>query len=590
VQKRVSFSATGSSAGINAENGMKNFRDIWLARLGTINQLKLSVSVLRNLGLASVLVFQFACSQLATVRNFTPTPPNVGTANATGLATKKEQQRDPSAALSRYLDVAARSWAELKRNPANTQAKQLYNYSVGRVVSLLQATGKLPRTGATRIEAGSHAYLLTYGSDIKYVADPRNIHFVPADELALSGTDYSSRVRRDGIGAPILVQSERPLAKEEARKLFLTSDQLYYGMTAVLEFEGARVRLVIKDPLAADHVTIAGRSYPLAADFSIGPAALLAHNRPHRLGFIRMIRPEKYAYTARLVRLQPFDPNKIPVLMTHGLQDTPATWAPLLNRLRTDPEINKHYQFWTYSYPSGYPFPYSAMLLREELDRIDKAYPNHKKIVLIGHSMGGLVSRMMVTDANLTFWNEIFGKPPDQVPMDPQDKQLLKGSLIFDHRTDVSRVIFISTPHRGSGFASNWIGRLGVALVKLPVHLVKLAPSVAQYVVAPTDPSVQTVKKLRVPTSIDTLSPKNRFVRTLDRLPIADHIPYHSIIGDRGRGDTPNSSDGVVPYWSSHLAGAQSEKIVPSGHGAHQNPQGMDEVDRILRLNLRSKS
>ena len=546
--------------------------------------------VLRNLGLASVLAFQFGCSQLATIRNVTPTPPNAGTANASGLATKAERQHDPGAALSRDLDVAAKSWAELKRNPANTQAKQLYNYSVGRVVSLLQATGKLPQEGATRIETGLRAYLLTFSSDIKYVADPRNCHFVPADEIALSGKDYSSRVRRDGIGAPVLVRAERPLAKEEARKLFLTSDKLYYGMTAVLEFDGARVRLVIKDPLAADHVTIAGRSYPLAADFSIGPAALLALNRPQRLGFIRMIRPEKYAYTARLLRSQPYDPNKIPVLMTHGLQDTPATWAPLLNRLRTDPEINKHYQFWIYSYPSGYPFPYSAMLLREELDRIDKAYPNHKKIVLIGHSMGGLVSRMMVTDANLTFWNELFGKPPDQVPMDPQDEELFKRSLIFDYRTDVGRVIFISTPHRGSAIATNWIGRIGVALVKLPVNLIKLGPSAARYIVASTDPSVQKVKTLRIPTSIDTLSPRNRFVRALNRLPIADHIPYHSIMGDRGRGDTPNSSDGVVPYWSSHLDGAQSEKIVPSGHGAHQNPQGMDEVDRILRQNLRSQS
>jgi pimeloyl-ACP methyl ester carboxylesterase len=316
---------------------------------------------------------------------------------------------------------------------------------------------------------------------------------------------------------------------------------------------------------------------------------LLAYSRPQRLGFIRMIRPEKYAYTARLVRGQPYDPKRIPVLLIHGLQDTPATWAPLLNRLRTDPEINKHYQFWIYSYPSGYPFPYSAMLLREELDRIDKAYPNHKKIVLIGHSMGGLVARLMVTDANLTFWNEFFGKPPDQVSMSPEDKERLKRALIFRHRPDVGRVIFISTPHRGSAIASNWIGRIGVALVKLPVNLVKLGASAGQFVVS-NDSSAKKTKKLHVPTSIDTLSPQNRFVRTMNRLPIADRIPYSSIVGDRGRGDTPNSSDGVVPYWSSHLEGAQSEKIVPSGHGAHQNQQGMEEVDRILRLNLRSEN
>jgi len=545
-----------------------------------------AMPMLKNLGLLTIFVFECACSQLATVTRVTPTPPNVGIASASSIA--EEQRRNPDAALSRDLEVAAKSWAELKRNPADAQAEQLYNYSTGRVVSLLQSTGKLPAAGATRIGTGSNAYLLTYGSDIKYVADPRHVHFVPADELIISGKDYSSRVRREGIGAPVLVRVEAPIDK--ARELFLTPDRLYYGMTAVLEFEGTKVRLLIKDPLASDHVLIAGRSYPLGADFSIGPAALLAYNRPQRLGFIRMIRPGKYAYTARLVRFQPYDPNKIPVLMTHGLQDTPATWAPLLNRLRTDSEINKHYQFWIYSYPSGYPFMYSAMLLREELDRIDKAYPNHKKIVLVGHSMGGLVSRLMVTDANLTFWIEFFGKPPDQVPMNPAAKQLLERTMIFSHRRDVSRVIFISTPQRGSAIASNWIGRIGVAIVKLPVKFVKQVPSVTQYIVASTDPSVQKTKTLRIPTSIDTLSPKNRFVRTMNRLPIADHIPYHSIVGDRGRGDTPNSSDGVVPYWSSHLDGAQSEKIVPSGHPAHQNPQGMDEVDRILRLNLRSET
>lgn len=537
----------------------------------------LSASLPGNLRLVTVSVFLSACSQLATVKNVTPTPPS-----GSSLASESEAERNPESALSRDLDVAARAWAELKRDPANLQARQLYNFSVSRVVSLIQTTGKLPRAGSVTIGTGSKAYLLTYGSDIKFVADPRNCHFIPADELAIGGTDYTNQVYRNGIGAPLLVQSDAPV--EKAREQFLPPNRLYYGMTAVLEFQGAQVRLVIKDPLASDHVVVAGHNYPLAADFSIGPAALLARNRPQRLGFIRLIRPAKYADTAMLVRLQPYDPNKIPVLMTHGLQDTPATWAPLLNELRADPEINKRYQFWVFSYPSGYPFPYSAEILREELDRIDRTYPNHKKIVLIGHSMGGLVSRLMVTDANMTFWNEFFGKPPEQVPMDPADKQVLERSLIFKHRADVSRVIFISTPHRGSGFASNWIGRIGIALVKLPVNMIKLGTSAGQYVV-PADPSARKAKKLHIPTSIDTLSPKNRFLRTMNKLPIADHIPYYCIIGDRGRGDTPNSSDGVVPYWSSHLDGAQSERIVPSGHPAHQNQQGMEEVDRILRLN-----
>jgi pimeloyl-ACP methyl ester carboxylesterase len=512
--------------------------------------------------LACAFGFLSACAQVATVKNVTPVPPSAAAVSGAHAASARDEERSPEVALSQDLNVAARAWAALKRDPGNARSRQLYNYSVGRVVSLLQDTWKLPDAGAVTIRTGSSAYHLTFSSDIKLFDNPHQCHFIPADELALSGKDYDGRVCRDGVGAPVLAETDNPV--ERAREQFLLSDRIYYGMTGVLQFHGSEARLRMMDPLVVRSTLISGHNYPLAADFSIGPAMILAKTRPQRLGFIRLIRPAKYAYTARLVRLQPYDANKIPVLMIHGLQDTGATWAPLLNELRSDPEINRRYQFWVYSYPSGYPFPYSAELLREELDRVDKAFPNHKKLVVIGHSMGGLLSRLIVTDSTLRIWDAFFGKPPEQVSIDPADKQLFERVLIFKHRSEVNRVIFISTPHRGSAIASNWIGRIGSALVELPPAL----------------------KKLHAPTSIDTLSPNDRFVRILNTLPIADHTLYYSIIGDRGRGDTPHSSDGVVPYWSSHLDGAQSERIVPSGHSAHENKEGMEEVDRILRLNL----
>jgi hypothetical protein len=535
----------------------------------------------RVISVAIAAILFSSCAQLATVKNVEPPSPAAGTVSAGTFPTETDARRDPEAALSRYLAICSKAWSDLQRDPADAGARERYNYSTARIVSLLQATGKLERAGTI---TDAKAYKLTFASDVKLFADPRNCHFVPADELAISGKDYQQRVRRDGVGAPVLAELDTPL--EHARERFLISDKIYYSLTAVLEFQGAQARLIMKDPVASDTTSIAGRSYPLAADFSIGTAALLAKNRPQRLGFIRMIRPAKYAATAHLVILQPYDPNKIPVLMTHGLQDTPATWVPLLSELRSDPEINKHYQFWVFSYPSGYPFPYSAELLREELDRVDKTFPNHKKIVLIGHSMGGLVSRLMVTDSGMTFWNAYFGKPPDQVPMNSKDKQFVKSILIFRHRPDISRVIFCSTPHRGAGLATNWVGRLGIALTKLPGNMLSVGLDATKYVVAPEN----SARKPHFPTSIDTLSPKNTFVRTLNTLPIADHIPYNSIIGDRGRGDTPDSSDGVVPYWSSHLDGAQSERIVPSEHGSHQNKQGMEEIDRILRLNVHNET
>jgi PGAP1-like protein len=540
--------------------------------------------IVRVLSFALAGVLFSACAQIATLKNAKPVPPAGETTPSGGFLTESEAKRDPQAALYRNLEIASRTWLDLSRDPNDSTARLQYNFAVARLVSLLQATGKMEGAGAVTIGTGAHTFRLTFTSDLKGFIDPRNCRFVPADELAISGTYYQQRVRREGIGAPVLASIDTPV--ENARAQFLVSDKIYYGVTAILEFQGNEARLILKDPLASDTVSIGGRSYPMAADYTIGIAALLAKNRPQRLGFIRMIRPGNYADTARLVRLQPYDPNKIPVPLTHGLQDTPATWAPLLNELRSDPVINQHYQFWVFSYPSGYPFPYSAELLREELDRIDKTYPDHKKIVLIGHSMGGMVSRLMVTDSGMTFWDRYFGKPPDQVPMNDKDKRIVESMLIFRPRSNVSRVIFCSTPHRGAGLATNWVGRLGIAITRLPINMLSLGVSAAKYIVTPGD----SARKPHFPTSIDTLSPKNPFLETMNTLPIADHIPYHSIIGDRGRGDTPNSSDGVVPYWSSHLDGAQSEKIVPSDHGSHQNKQGMEEIHRILILNLHTET
>jgi hypothetical protein len=88
----------------------------------------------------------------------------------------------------------------------------------------------------------------------------------------------------------------------------------------------------------------------------------------------------------------------------------------------------------------------------------------------------------------------------------------------------------------------------------------------------------------RLPNSITGLKPSSPALPVINSVPIG--VPYHSIIGDRGKGDCPNCSDGVVAYWSSHLDGAQSEKIVPGPHGSCELPQTIAELDRILRLHL----
>ena len=322
--------------------------------------------------------------------------------------------------------------------------------------------------------------------------------------------------------------------------------------------------------------------FPLAADFDAPTALLIARERPERLGLSRVINPAAYADTAVLCRLQQFDPAKTPVIFVHGLQETGTSWAPMIDSLRNDAVIRERYQFWFFSYPSGYPYPYAAALFRHDLDGIGRAFPNRKRIVLIGHSMGGLICRLMITDTGDKIWRDYFATPPAKTPLAPDTRKLLEEALVFNHRPDVERVIFISTPHRGSKLAVGWIGRIGAALIRTPQFLASIYTSTKPLLIA--DPAARPLN--RMPNSVDTLEPNDRFVEAVNKLPITPGIPYHSIMGDRGRGDTPNSSDGVVPYWSSHLAGARSELVVNSDHGAQYNPQAIREVERILKLNL----
>jgi pimeloyl-ACP methyl ester carboxylesterase len=314
---------------------------------------------------------------------------------------------------------------------------------------------------------------------------------------------------------------------------------------------------------------------------------LLAQQNPRKLEVESLLRPEKYAEIAHVTRVQPYDPNKTVVLIIHGLKDSPATWVPMFNHLIADEQIRHNYQLWSYSYPTGYPYPYSAAILRRELDAIESRLPLRKKMVVIGHSMGGCISRLLITDTGDKLWRAIFKKPPGETAMPTDSKALLTQTLIFRHRSEVGRVIFIAAPLRGSDLARNWIGRTSSTLVKAPRKLMRVGSDALRLIAFQRG----EMRLKRAPNSVDSLAPNDLVMLALERIPLAPGIPHHVICGDRGNGGhkdktKPVMSDGVVPYWSSHLDTAESELIVPSGHDAHQNPQAIAEVERILKLHL----
>jgi len=543
--------------------------------------LRLFISLLAISSLVS------GCTQYASVAERRPVFHAGSTRNAEILsveqriaAVRKLERRDPLAAIGKYLEAAKDAAETLGRDPKNEVARQAYNYALARVFSTIRSAKIDPWTMPLVVPTSHGEITLTHRPDSRKAWNPALYTFTPADQFDVKGSYVSKRTSKDGIGAP-LVAIGKDVNTTIDENFFLP--RTYYGVTAIARFAGSRCTISFEDPLATETTNMDGKVFPLAGDFTVPLAVMLASTNPKAFELSRMLRPQKYAETARIARLQPYDPNKTVVLVIHGLMDTPATWTPMLNALRGDERIREKYQFWFYSYPSGYPYPQSAAILRRQLDAIEKKFPLRKPMVVIGHSMGGCISRVLMTDSRDKLWMDILGEPPEKTRLSSESKALLEDMLIFRHRPEIGRVIFISAPLRGSDLAVNPLGRIGAALIQTPITLLKAGNEALKYIKMEGD----SLKLKRMPNSVDTLAPNNRFVVALNKIPLVPGIAYHTIMGDRGKGGNkdrtkPMHSDGVVPYWSSHMAGAQSELVVPSNHGAHQNAEAIAEVRRIL--------
>lgn len=500
-----------------------------------------------------------SCSQLATVNEVKP--------ERVGYQTKASAPLDT---LDRSITAAELALRKLEKNPGDVVAQAGYNFAVSRIMGTLRDASLKP--WKTPICAGSRT--LVWKRDPRPEWNPDKFDFIPTDQLEIRGKYVNDREIKQGLGAPVVARRVADQAHELA-----ATPHFYFAATAVARFEGSRCEISIDQPLQHETVQVGNHTYPLAADFTAPLAMLLVEMKPKELGLPRLLRPAEFADTTRIARLEPYDPNKTVVLLVHGLNSSPATWFPMLNHLQADKEVRENYQFWLFSYPSGYPYSYSASILRRELDQAESEYRLKKEIVVIGHSMGGCISHLLITDSKRKIWDQMFTVPPEKMEVSPDHKHILVESTIFSHRPEIGRVIFISTPHRGSELADDWIGGLAKRLVKLPATLVSLGIEEARY-----EKQEAGSKHLdRFPDSIDTLAPDNDFVKAVNSLPMRSDVPYHTIAGDRGRGDSPNSSDGVVPYWSSHQKRAKSELIVPSHHGAHQTKEAIAEVERILK-------
>jgi pimeloyl-ACP methyl ester carboxylesterase len=359
-------------------------------------------------------------------------------------------------------------------------------------------------------------------------------------------------------------------------------------VTALVQADGRNPQLLFYRTRVDDKANVAGYGGPLAADFSAPLAYMLSRGQNRNMDIAALLRPDRFYNFTGLYQFERYDPAKIPVVFVHGLMSRPETWVPAVNELMADKEIRERYQFWFFLYPTGLPVWSSAAELRSELDRYRQTVDpsrrdrNFDRMVIAGHSMGGLISSLQIRTGGKALWKQFLETPPEQLSLSPELKQRIIRVMQFRPRPEVSRVVFFATPHRGSELAVNPVSEFFSRLIKLPVSFLDkdrmtlraaLREEYRDMFVAPAN-------------SIVFLQANSPLLKSILALPMQPGVPYHSVIGDRGRGDAPDSSDGVVPYWSSRMDGARSEKVVPSGHGAHENPEGIAELGRILRLHL----
>ena len=402
--------------------------------------------------------------------------------------------------------------------------------------------------------------------------------------------------RSFGIGAPLIIDIDKPIADG---RVGFAKNQTIPG-TFVLKFSFRDIRawgeysaqVNIIDTSRTSHVEFGRHKLPLEQDLTT-PLAYMVKDPPV-LNFIEYTRlPGASKEMQGLYRFGPPDDDRIPVVLVHGLLSDTRTWLQMINTLQSDEDIGRNYQFLGFSYSSGNPIFYSAWQLRDALLRErarlvaeKRSTEKFDRMVIIGHSMGGLLTRLVLSSSGDLVTEMAQDKRKFEKALSkfsPEERKKIDAIIHFEPLPFVKRAIFISTPHRGSRMAQTWFARWGASLIKIPQEIINRNRTMLEALVGD---SIDPDRGLYI-TGIDNLNPDNAALKMLNKMPMSDKIVYHSIIGNTDGGGIPGGSDGIVPYTSSHIDNVRSEMVVKSGHSAQQVPLAIQEIRRILLEHLR---
>lgn len=497
------------------------------------------------------------------------------------LSAQKHEKRNKDKAIAIYLDSAETVWRS--RNP---KLLPLYNHAVGQAADLLQQTGVSSAKNYTTLGQTFTVSVDSSSANTKSIQSFDDL--IPVDCMKRKG--MRTEVSREGVGSPMVALHGISGEKENP---FISPVGGSYNVTAFVDFsQKGHAKFRFYDVTKVKNVSLWGKDAPVATNTTA--SFYVASKRKSEGGgasrIMGVFRPMRYSGRMGLYLEPKFDPNKIPLVLVHGLVSSPQTWADPINEMMADERLLANYQVYTYYYPTGFPLRMTGAKLKEDLLRLqDYARSqgggnNVDKMVVFGHSMGGLLTSLQIRELGEETWDELSDVSIEEIKVSTLMRDDFEILFEKEQAKGIKRVVFIATPHNGSNKANTWYGGFVATLIKIPQGLAQL--DFVKVTESLTDMGKSIFNQDGPVNGMVTLQSGNPVLKLVSGRPISPSIAYHSIIGDQGKGDTPDSSDGIVPYASSHLEGAESELIVPSGHSAHRDPAAVKEMSRILHEHL----
>jgi pimeloyl-ACP methyl ester carboxylesterase len=447
------------------------------------------------------------------------------------------------------------------------------------------------RVSAPDASSSAHDYHVVFESS-EFGAYPLSYF----DQISLASDFEIQKLKhhqRAGVGTPLTALRENK--HRDAIENYYPPEAITRPLTGLARLgplkDGIQeVRISLLCPLVNSTVRQQGQQKTLAADFSVPWAALLARSGKLNQSRVLDMLTRTPKRQPQLYLMEPYDPKKEPLIMIHGLLSTPLAWAESSNEIWSNDQIRQRYQIWHYLYNTSAPALYSARLLRTQLQELRHLLdpegddPAMQKTTLLTHSMGGLVGKALAVKPEKAFWQAAFKVPHETLSLSAADRAQLQDAFEWQPDPTIRRIIFIAVPHRGSSYADNAVGRIGSWITHPPSQFQAFYQRISQLNPGVFTAAYQALGQGKL-DSVGSLSPRQPTLRILAELPFRKGLQVHSIIGDRGKpGPLEKSSDGIVPYTSSHLDQATSELIVPAGHGAFRHPAAIAEVKRLLLL------